>query len=184
MELQIRDTTLSFKQFTDSADILINQTLPQVPLDTYATSPTTTVGVQFPAPRDIFLPKPLPGRCSANTLAGTRCRGECFAPFTLCSTHWRYFRAHRFLPPGGAPEPGMPHPDDVWMHAPSDRLCDNRFGFRGAIRPLVWFFRQTNLFVLNLVDHNFPKGRIFVAMLFYLKFNLSLWLLNIPGWEK
>ena len=118
VELQIRGTTLSSKQFTDSADILINQTLPQAPLDTYATSPTTTVGVQFPAPRDIFLPKPLPGRCSANTLAGTRCRGECFAPFTLCSTHWRYFRAHRFLPPGGAPEPGMPHPDDVWMHAP------------------------------------------------------------------
>ena len=110
IELQIRGTTVSFKQFTDSADILIDQVLEEVPI----TPMTDTVGIQFPEPHMIFDPKPKPLRCAANTLAGFRCRGEAYTPFTLCTTHWRYFRAHRTLPPGGATGPGAIHPDDVW----------------------------------------------------------------------
>ena len=114
IELQIRGTTLSYKQFTDSADILLDQVLAEVPLEPVVRPSTETIGLQFPAPCDIFHPKPQPVRCAANTLAGLRCRAESYSPFTLCATHWRYYRMHRFLPPGGAAEPGMAHPDDLW----------------------------------------------------------------------
>ena len=108
-ELQIRGATVSFKQFTDSADILIDQVLEEVPI----APPTDTVGMQFPEPHTIFYPEPMPTRCAANTLAGIRCRGEAYTPFTLRTTHWRYYRTHRTLPPGGATGPGTIHPDDV-----------------------------------------------------------------------
>ena len=114
IELQIRGTTLSYKQFTDSADILIDQTLNEVPMETVARPSTESTGCQFPAPHDIFPPMPQPIRCSANTLSGVRCRGESFPPFTLCVAHWRYYRSHRFLPPGGAAHPGVIHPGDLW----------------------------------------------------------------------
>ena len=114
IELQIRGTTVSYKQFTDSADILIDQILNEVPMETVPRPPTESTGSQFPSPHDIFFPRPQPIRCSANTLSGVRCKGESYSPFTLRATHWRYYRAHRFLPPGGAAHPGMIHPDDLW----------------------------------------------------------------------
>ena len=57
-------------------------------------------------------------RCASNTLAtGNRCNRASFLPFTLCSVHFRYWKTHKFLPPGGASAPGIPHPTDLW-HPP------------------------------------------------------------------
>ena len=53
IELQLSGATVSFKQFTDSADILIDQVLEEVPPD--ETPEKLTTGVQFPEPHTIFI---------------------------------------------------------------------------------------------------------------------------------
>ena len=59
-------------------------------------------------------------RCASNTLTtGERCARAAFRPYTLCAVHFRYFKVHNRLPPGGAVCPGRPHPTDVWpAHRP------------------------------------------------------------------
>ena len=54
-------------------------------------------------------------RCAINTPAtGERCCRASFRPYTLCSCHYRYYKVHNRLPPGGAVAPGRPHHTDVW----------------------------------------------------------------------
>ena len=56
--LQIRGTAVSFKQFTDSAGILIDQVLEEVPP---VQNPVKgDVGMQFPEPHTIFIQNPCP----------------------------------------------------------------------------------------------------------------------------
>ena len=58
IELQIRGPTVSFKQFTDSAGILIDQVLEEVPP---VQNPVKgDVGMQFPEPHTIFIQNPCP----------------------------------------------------------------------------------------------------------------------------
>ena len=133
IELQVRNTTLTYKQFSDSASILLDQTLQESPLTmmqpiTTLNTTTNTVSTQFPFPHCIFEPKPSAGRCAANTLAGTRCRAESYLPFTLCTTHWRFYQRHRSLPPGGAQAPGNLHPSEVWNSAVSAYNVYNPYG--------------------------------------------------------
>ena len=99
-ELPIRDTTLSYKQFCDSAEILLDQVMLETPL-----TPGKPIKALLP-PNTLFPTvtlnqKPSAGRCSANALSGLRCRGESYLPFTLRTIHWRYFQKHGILPPGG-----------------------------------------------------------------------------------
>ena len=69
-------------------------------------------------PAHVLVPNPaapFPVRCAAATVStGIRCRLQAYYPYTLCATHRRFFLAHSELPPGGAPKPFTPHPDDWW----------------------------------------------------------------------
>lgn len=121
IELQIRDATLPYKQFSDSASILMEQTLAESPL-TLVGNPNTTVSAsvatQFPSPRCYFQPKPSAGRCAAKTLAAASCRAESFLPFTLRTAHWRSSQRHRLLYPGGGrgtKTPGTLRPSEAWI---------------------------------------------------------------------
>ena len=105
IELQISDATLPYKQFCDSAGILFEQTLLEVHMEPIAAAPSPSKATQFPGPHAIFTPRKKPSRCSANTLAGLRCRDGAFLPFTLCATQWRYFRRHRAFPLVGSLNP-------------------------------------------------------------------------------
>ena len=89
IELQISGKTLTYTQFSESADILFGQVLSEVPLEPAPQITQTSRAVQFPTPQIIFEPKPKPGRCAANTLAGLRCRG------------WGVFRRPPYAPPIG-----------------------------------------------------------------------------------
>ena len=54
-------------------------------------------------------------RCASNTIAtGERCCRAAFIPYTLRSVNYRFFKVHKYLPPGGADTTGRPRPLDVW----------------------------------------------------------------------
>ena len=102
----------SYFDFLPPSNLVVPPANPIIPHATVPPVPAPTAAPRGPELHPNF---ERAVRCASITLStGDRCARAAFHPYTLCSVHYRYFKVHNMLPPGGAVGPGRPHPQDAW----------------------------------------------------------------------